>query len=73
MNASMRREQDKAATPAKSSRGPKCPICGKATSHDYRPFCGRTCADIDLGCWLAGRYAVPGEPVRDIAEIEDGD
>ena len=41
----------------------KCPICGKPKSEDYRPFCSKHCADIDLGRWLGGRYVVPGEPV----------
>jgi endogenous inhibitor of DNA gyrase (YacG/DUF329 family) len=41
----------------------KCPICGKSRSEQYRPFCSKHCADIDLGRWLGGRYAVPGEPV----------
>ncbi|MFN3936721.1 MAG: DNA gyrase inhibitor YacG [Gemmobacter sp.] len=40
----------------------KCPICGKPAVTDYRPFCSRRCADIDLGRWLTGSYVVPGEP-----------
>jgi endogenous inhibitor of DNA gyrase (YacG/DUF329 family) len=48
----------------------KCPICGKPRSERYRPFCSKHCADIDLGRWLDGRYAVPGEPV---AKLEGGD
>jgi len=48
----------------------KCPICGKPRSEQFRPFCGEHCADIDLGRWLGGRYAVPGEPV---GQIEPGD
>ena len=59
----------RAPTPShgKSAKRPatrlKCPICGKPKSQDYRPFCSKHCADIDLGRWLGGRYAVPGEPV----------
>jgi uncharacterized protein len=41
------------------------PICGKPASHDYRPFCSKNCANIDLGRWLEGRYALPGEPAKD--------
>ena len=37
----------------------KCPICGKPVVHDYRPFCSKQCADIDLGRWLKGIYATP--------------
>jgi len=41
----------------------RCPICGKPTVETYRPFCSKHCADIDLGRWLDGRYAVPGESI----------
>lgn len=42
--------------PAPKSR---CPMCGKSTMRAFRPFCSRRCADIDLGRWLTGAYAVP--------------
>ena len=45
-----------------------CPICGKATVTRYRPFCSRRCADIDLGKWFAGGYAVPSHDPEDMAE-----
>jgi endogenous inhibitor of DNA gyrase (YacG/DUF329 family) len=38
---------------------PKCPICGKPTAPDRRPFCSKRCADVDLNRWLSGRYVVP--------------
>lgn len=49
-----------------------CPICGKTPDPKYRPFCSRRCADIDLGRWLSGRYAIPGEPAdpATLAEAE---
>jgi hypothetical protein len=34
----------------------------------YHPFCSLRCADIDLGRWLSGRYAVP---VADPGEDEE--
>lgn len=37
-----------------------CPICKSATSARYRPFCSKRCADIDLGRWMGGRYAIAG-------------
>jgi endogenous inhibitor of DNA gyrase (YacG/DUF329 family) len=37
----------------------KCPICGKPAAERLRPFCSRRCADIDLGRWLKGQYAIP--------------
>ena len=36
-----------------------CPICGKATHPDFRPFCSKRCADVDLQRWFAGVYAIP--------------
>ena len=38
-----------------------CPICKKPTETDYRPFCSKRCADVDLGRWFNGSYAVPSE------------
>lgn len=52
----------------------KCPICGKMTdSMQYRPFCSKRCADVDLGNWLTGKYSVPAEEMdeEDIKELED--
>ena len=46
----------------------KCPICSRPTEPDYRPFCSRRCADVDLSRWLGGAYAIP-----DAGESEDGD
>lgn len=39
-----------------------CPICQKPAIPEYRPFCSRRCADIDLARWLNGSYAIPAEP-----------
>lgn len=36
-----------------------CPICKKDSQTSYRPFCSKRCADVDLGKWLTGRYAIP--------------
>jgi endogenous inhibitor of DNA gyrase (YacG/DUF329 family) len=46
-----------------------CPICGKLSVHQFRPFCGRRCADVDLNRWLSGIYAVPVTEEAD----EDGE
>jgi len=40
---------------------PACPVCGKPAEADYRPFCSRRCADVDLQRWLSGRYAIPAK------------
>ena len=49
-----------------------CPICGKPAAARYRPFCSRRCADVDLGRWLTGGYAIPAEDVDDASEAGDG-
>ena len=36
-----------------------CPICARESDPKYKPFCSRRCADIDLGKWLTGSYAIP--------------
>ena len=51
-----------------------CPICKRPISEgedtlSFRPFCSKRCADIDLGRWLKGAYAIPATKVDD----EDGD
>ena len=35
-----------------------CPICHRPSFERYRPFCSSRCADIDLGRWLSGGYAI---------------
>jgi endogenous inhibitor of DNA gyrase (YacG/DUF329 family) len=44
-----------------------CPICGKPRDDEYRPFCSKRCADVDLGRWFSGSYAIP------VTEEEDED
>ncbi len=39
--------------------GGKCPICGKPSDPEAKPFCSTRCADVDLHRWLSGRYAIP--------------
>ncbi len=36
-----------------------CPICKRASDQKYRPFCSNRCAEVDLGRWLTGAYAIP--------------
>jgi len=48
-----------------------CPICGRPSEPDYRPFCSRRCADVDLQRWLSGRYAIPGKSAEDVDTEED--
>jgi uncharacterized protein len=37
----------------------KCPICGKPAQPQFRPFCSRRCADVDLHRWFSDSYAIP--------------
>jgi endogenous inhibitor of DNA gyrase (YacG/DUF329 family) len=40
----------------------KCPICRtRPTAAEYKPFCSKRCADVDLQRWLSGVYVVPVE------------
>lgn len=48
-----------------------CPICQRKTDTTYRPFCSRRCADVDLGKWFAGDYAVPSTDPADLEEALD--
>ncbi|TDE35560.1 DNA gyrase inhibitor YacG [Antarcticimicrobium sediminis] len=43
-----------------------CPICKGASDPAYRPFCSKRCANIDLGNWLDGTYAVPSDSPEDL-------
>lgn len=47
----------------------KCPICDEPAVFEARPFCSKRCADVDLGRWMTGRYAIPVEDDED----EDGE
>lgn len=54
---------------------PPCPICGRPAEPEFRPFCSKRCADVDLQRWLSGRYVVPAvedeEGPRNDAPDED--
>jgi uncharacterized protein len=45
-----------------------CPICGKPSQQKFHPFCSARRADIDLGRWLGGKYAIPSEEAPDAME-----
>jgi endogenous inhibitor of DNA gyrase (YacG/DUF329 family) len=48
----------------------RCPICAKPMAAEYRPFCSRRCADIDLGKWFGETYTVPAVEPPDGFELE---
>ena len=47
----------------------QCPICDQPATFEARPFCSKRCAEVDLGRWMTGRYAIPVEDDED----EDGE
>ena len=49
-------------------RGRKCAMCGKPVVQEFRPFCSRRCADLDLGNWLGEVYRAPTD---EAAELDD--
>ena len=54
-----------------------CPSCRKAVPYKemrevpYFPFCSERCKMIDLGHWLDGQYALPGETTLGRDEPDD--
>jgi endogenous inhibitor of DNA gyrase (YacG/DUF329 family) len=58
----------------------KCPICGKPATEEFKPFCSKRCADVDLNRGLSGNYVIPArddEPVADddpnLPKLDDED
>ena len=51
----------------------KCVICGKPQERDYKPFCSRRCADVDLNRWFSGGYAIPAVEEDDAEKPADQD
>ena len=49
-----------------------CPTCGAPSMKKTRPFCSKRCADIDLGRWFQGAYAIPAVDTTDDS-ITDAD
>jgi endogenous inhibitor of DNA gyrase (YacG/DUF329 family) len=49
---------------------PLCTICRiRQQTVEYRPFCSKRCADVDLHRWLGGVYAIPGKPEEEEDEL----
>ncbi|MGD8378346.1 MAG: DNA gyrase inhibitor YacG [Gammaproteobacteria bacterium] len=50
-----------------------CPTCGQKVTWDeqfpFRPFCSERCRLLDLGAWVGGERAIPGEPMP---VVDDG-
>ena len=48
----------------------KCPTCGAPADAKARPFCSSRCANVDLGNWFQGKYAIPAVDAADDTIIE---
>ncbi len=54
----------------------KCPTCQREVDWDsarFRPFCNERCRLIDLGAWVSGQHAIPGDNVTQQDEIGTGE
>ncbi len=58
------------STAGKIERRDACPLCGRASVADFRPFCSQGCRDRDLLNWLGDAYRVPGPPAEDALDSE---
>jgi endogenous inhibitor of DNA gyrase (YacG/DUF329 family) len=47
----------------------KCPNCERPTETEFRPFCSKRCADVDLARWVNGSYAIPSRDPDDIEAV----
>lgn len=43
----------------------RCPVCQKRQHLRQAPFCGKRCAQLDLGRWLNGSYRITGHTISD--------
>jgi uncharacterized protein len=53
-----------------------CPVCKKPSQPKFHPFCSSRCADIDLGRWFGGHYAIKSEddsPADSVVQENEGD
>lgn len=52
-------------------RNSKCPMCQKPSVFEYRPFCSKRCADLDLAHWLRGDYSIEGNEEKEQEDEEE--
>ena len=56
-------------------KGVKCPTCRREidwSNSPFRPFCSERCRLIDLGAWLSGQRAIPGDTAQPESDSEGG-
>ena len=47
-----------------------CPLCQQPAEAPHTPFCSRRCAQLDLGKWLTGDYAIPAHEAMEDSDVE---
>lgn len=57
--------------PLRPYRSAPCPICAKAGIQEYRPFCSKRCADLDLHKWFNESYRVEASEQPDDEPPDD--
>jgi len=67
------------SAPPPDPKAKACAICGKPQDTRFKPFCSKRCADVDLGRWLKGSYAISvvetddkSENIHDHERSEEG-
>ncbi len=53
-----------------SSKNVSCPICLADSVVPHSPFCSRRCAQVDLGKWLMGDYAISAYEATDDSDLD---
>jgi uncharacterized protein len=48
-----------------------CPVCKKPSVADYRPFCSKRCADVDLGRWLTGSHRIETDEAPEVPGAQE--
>ena len=52
------------------AKGRKCPNCGAPVVAEFRPFCSKRCATLDLSRWLNEDYRIPAVEDEEIDDDE---
>lgn len=50
-----------------------CPVCGRPTAPETRPFCSPRCKQVDLNRWLSEVYRVPAETPQNAKDDDTTD
>ncbi len=68
----MASDSDRSSPPAAAAppKPRRCAVCARPVAPEWRPFCSARCRQVDLGRWLAGDYAVPGEEDEAVATAD---